>query len=117
MTSCSRLWPFYDELNNRVSAQDWVELCSMLDTAEAPDGFNAQLWGEVRSAHLGFQAGADIVAILPSVAEATGFYNLTVNPDLTSFISRANISPPRVCRRAWQKCWCPRRWPSPMRSS
>jgi acetyl/propionyl-CoA carboxylase alpha subunit len=77
---------FYDELNNRVSAQDWVELCSMLDTAEAPDGFNAQLWGEVRSAHLGFQAGADIVAILPSVAEATGFYNLTVNTDLTIHI-------------------------------
>ena len=77
---------FYNELNNRVSAQDWVELCSMLDADEAPEGFEAALWDEVRSAHLGFQAGADIVAILPSVAEATGFYKLTVNTDLTIHI-------------------------------
>ena len=58
----------------------------MLDADEAPEGFEAALWDEVRSAHLGFQAGADIVAILPSVAEATGFYKLTVNTDLTIHI-------------------------------
>jgi biotin carboxyl carrier protein len=77
---------FYDELNNRVTAQDWIELCSMLDASEAPDGIDAQLWNEVRSAHIGFQTGADIVAILPSVAEATGFYKLTVNTDLSIHI-------------------------------
>jgi acetyl/propionyl-CoA carboxylase alpha subunit len=77
---------FYDELNNRLSAGDWVELCSMLDAVEAPAGFDAALWGRVRSAHLGFQAGTDIIALLPSVAEATGFYELTVNPDLTVHI-------------------------------
>jgi biotin carboxyl carrier protein len=77
---------FYDELNNRLSAGDWVELCSMLDAVEAPAGFDAALWNRVRSAHLGFQAGADIIALLPSVAEATGFYELTVNPDLTVHI-------------------------------
>jgi len=77
---------FYDELNNRLSAGDWVELCSMLDAVEAPAGFDAALWDRVRSAHLGFQAGADIIALLPSVAEATGFYELTVNPDLTVHI-------------------------------
>ncbi len=81
-----RALAFYNELNNRVSAQDWVELCSMLDADEAPEGLEAALWDEVRSAHLGFQAGADIVAILPSVAEATGFYKLTVNSDLTIHI-------------------------------
>jgi len=77
---------FYDELNNRVTAQDWVELCSMLDAAAAPEGFDAELWNEVRCAHMGFQAGADIVAILPSIAEATGFYKLMVNTDLTIHI-------------------------------
>ena len=74
---------FYDELNNRLSAGDWLELCSMLDDADAPEGIDAELWGRVRSAHQGFQAGADIIAILPSIAQATGFYELTVNPDLT----------------------------------
>ncbi len=77
---------FYDELNNRVTAQDWIELCSMLDAPESPDGIDAQLWNDVRSAHIGFQAGADIVAVLPSIAEATGFYKLTVNTDLSIHI-------------------------------
>jgi len=77
---------FYDELSNRVNAGDWIELCSMLDSAEAPEGFDPDMWNQVRSAHLGYQAGADIVALLPSIAEATGFYDLTVNPDLTIHI-------------------------------
>lgn len=77
---------FYDELNNRLSAEDWLETCSILDTEDVPDGIDAQQWVEVRSAHQGFQAGVDILAILPSIAEATGFYELTVNSDLTIHI-------------------------------
>jgi biotin carboxyl carrier protein len=77
---------FYAELNNRLSAGDWVELTSILEAEEAPDGIDAGLWSGIRSAHQGFQAGTDILAILPSVAEATGFYDLTVNPDLTIHI-------------------------------
>ena len=77
---------FYDELNNRLNAADWVELCSMLDEDKAPEGFDDALWARVRSAHVGFQAGADIIALLPSIAEATGFYELRVNPDLTIHI-------------------------------
>tara|TARA_R110001592_G_scaffold363393_1_gene687298 strand:+ start:147391 stop:150207 length:2817 start_codon:yes stop_codon:yes gene_type:complete len=77
---------FYDELNNRVNAGDWVELCSILDSAEAPAGIDDAMWATVRGAHLGFQAGVDIIAILPSIAEATGFYDLRVNADLTVHI-------------------------------
>ena len=77
---------FYDDLNNRVSAGDWLELCSLLDSDDAPEGIDAGLWSQVRGAHKGFQAGADIVAILPSIAQATGFYDLTVNNDLTIHI-------------------------------
>jgi biotin carboxyl carrier protein len=74
---------FYGELNNRLEAGDWVELCSRLESADAPTGMDDALWNRVRGAHLGFQAGVDILAILPSIAEATGFYDLKVNPDLT----------------------------------
>ncbi|MEH6634116.1 MAG: biotin/lipoyl-containing protein [Halioglobus sp.] len=88
---------FYDELNNRVTAGDWVELCSILDAEEAAEGFSAELWNAIRSAHKGFQAGADIIAILPSIAEATGFYDLTVNPDLTIHI------PERLTDKALQE--------------
>jgi acetyl/propionyl-CoA carboxylase alpha subunit len=74
---------FYNELNNRLAAQDWVELESMLAASDSPTGIDEDLWLQVRSAHKGFQAGTKILAILPSIAEATGFYNLTVNPDLS----------------------------------
>ena len=77
---------FYDELNNRIAAGDWVELCSILDGDDVPTGMDAALWDRVRGAHLGFQAGVDILAVLPSIAEATGFYELKVNADLTVHI-------------------------------
>lgn len=77
---------FYDELNNRMDCQDWIELQSALGEEQAPEGFSDELWIQVRSAHAGYQAGTDILAVLPSIAEATGFYQLTVNSDLTIHI-------------------------------
>jgi acetyl/propionyl-CoA carboxylase alpha subunit len=77
---------FYGELNERLAVEDWTELCTALEASEPPAAFDAELWGRVRSAHSGFQAGVDILAILPSIAEATGFYELTVNPDLSIHI-------------------------------
>ncbi len=86
---------FYDELNNRVPAGDWVELCSILESAEAPAGMDEATWARVRGAHLGFQAGVDIIAVLPSIAEATRFYDLRVNPDLTIHIP-ARLNEPEL---------------------
>ncbi|GAB3276361.1 biotin/lipoyl-containing protein [Parahaliea aestuarii] len=77
---------FYAELNNRVDADDWISLQTLLAQGEAPAGFSAAGWNEVRAAHKGFQAGAEILAILPAIAEATGYYDLAVNPDLSIHI-------------------------------
>ena len=74
---------FYNELNNRLEAGDWIELQSMLEAEDAPAGMDAVLWQQVRGAHRGFQAGMDMLAVLPSIAEATGYFDLTVNDDLT----------------------------------
>jgi acetyl/propionyl-CoA carboxylase alpha subunit len=77
---------FYDELNSRVQAGDWIELQSVLDSDAAPEAIDAQQWQRVRAAHRGFQAGVDILAVLPSLAEATRYFELCVNPDLTIHI-------------------------------
>ena len=77
---------FYNELNNRLAATDWLELLTLLDSEQAPDGFEAATWRLTRSAHAGFQAGMDILAILPSIAEATRFFDLGVNSDLSIHI-------------------------------
>jgi acetyl/propionyl-CoA carboxylase alpha subunit len=74
---------FYNELNNRVSAEDWVELQTLLAESAAPEGFDMDLWNQVRAAHAGFQSGLDILAVLPAIAEASGYYELCVNSDLT----------------------------------
>ncbi|MEH6583600.1 MAG: biotin/lipoyl-containing protein [Halioglobus sp.] len=77
---------FYDELNNRTDVGDWIEMQSLLAQDEAPADIDDGLWQQIQAAHRGFQAGVDIFAALPSIAEATGFYQLTVNPDLSIHI-------------------------------
>ncbi|MFU8765025.1 MAG: biotin/lipoyl-containing protein [Haliea sp.] len=91
---------FYVELNNRVDAPDWIALQSLLADAAAPAGFTDADWTEVRSAHLGFQAGVDIIAVLPSIAEATGYYDLTVNEDLSIHIPESLLDPEHQARMA-----------------
>lgn len=77
---------FYDELGNRLESEDWIELQSLLAGEESPTGIAADLWSQIQAAHQGFQAGIDILAVLPSIAEATAFFNLTVNADLSIHI-------------------------------
>ena len=89
----SKALAFYDELNNRVDAQDWIELQSVLANPKPVDGIEEQLWSQIQAAHRGFQAGAEILGILPSIAEATGFYKLSVNPDLSIDIPEHLSSP------------------------
>lgn len=74
---------FYDELNNRLNVEDWIELDTLLREGQAPEGFDREQWDAVRGAHAGFQAGLDIIAVLPALAESSGFYDLRVNSDLT----------------------------------
>ncbi|MEZ5555656.1 biotin/lipoyl-containing protein [Haliea sp.] len=77
---------FYMELSQRLDAGDWVQLESVLASTEVPGGFTADSWSAVRAAHAGFQSGVEILAVLPSIAEATGFFDLAVNEDLTIHI-------------------------------
>jgi acetyl/propionyl-CoA carboxylase alpha subunit len=91
---------FYDELNNRLSAEDWVELQSQLSEQEAPEGVDAQLWVDMRAAHAGYQSGMDIIAVLPLLAEQSGYYELSVNADLTINIPERLHEPELQARMA-----------------
>jgi acetyl/propionyl-CoA carboxylase alpha subunit len=84
---------FYDQLNNRVNAQDWIELQSVLACERPPDGIDDDLWSSIRAAHKGFQSGTDIIAVLPVIAEVTGYFELTVNPDLSIHIPERLTEP------------------------
>ena len=80
---------FYDELNNRVPAGDWVELCSILDPPPHPWAWMTQPGRGCAAPTWVFRQAPISSRFLPSIAEATRFYDLRVNPDLTIHIPAA----------------------------
>lgn len=79
---------FYQDLDDRLACGDWIELDSVLNEESAPVecGCNQDLWDAVRSAHYGYQAGMDLLLILPKLGHLADFYALSVNQDLTIHI-------------------------------
>ncbi len=79
---------FYEELCDLLPEDDWLALQTTLEAPAAPAdcGLDETRWAAVQAAHRGFQAGAAILGLLPAIAESTGFFDLTVNDDLTIHI-------------------------------
>jgi acetyl/propionyl-CoA carboxylase alpha subunit len=74
---------FYQTLDKKLGTPAWNDLQKILASSEAPKGINKKDWAAVQAAHAGFQAGCDILAILPYLADKCGFFSLKVNPDLS----------------------------------
>ena len=79
---------FYQALCERMPQDDWLAMQTALEADVAPEAarMDAATWAGVRAAHRGFQAGCAILGLLPAIAEATGYFELTVNEDLTIHI-------------------------------
>ncbi|WOJ95945.1 biotin/lipoyl-containing protein [Congregibacter brevis] len=76
---------FYSKLNTLLPAEDWLATQTQLSDDAVPEGveLSKQEWATVQAAHRGYQSGCSIMSVLPAIAEATGFFALTVNDDLT----------------------------------
>ncbi|MFT7186505.1 MAG: acetyl/propionyl-CoA carboxylase alpha subunit [Pseudohongiellaceae bacterium] len=77
---------FYSELENRLDSHSFDDLNTQLQTSTTPKGFNKQLWQATQEAHLAYQAGCEILSIIPHVAAETDFYDLSVKDDLSIYI-------------------------------
>ena len=77
---------FYAVLEGKLGYTDWAELQATLAGDQAVKALGEELCNEARAAHAGFQSGLDILAVLPWLAEQTGFADLYVNDDLTIHI-------------------------------
>ncbi|GAB5414436.1 MAG: biotin carboxylase N-terminal domain-containing protein [Congregibacter sp.] len=79
---------FYTQLCRELPVDDWVALQSALAAQEPPEGGKnlSALWPDIQAAHRGYQSGCAILALLPAIAEQTGFFDLRVNDDLTIHI-------------------------------
>ena len=73
---------FYAEITRRYGTEDWDDIGRLL-SGDAPGGTEPVAWHGIQAAHRGFQAGVDILELLPSIAQFTGFFDLAVNPDMT----------------------------------
>jgi acetyl/propionyl-CoA carboxylase alpha subunit len=73
---------FYASLEEKLGTADFVQQSAALAGA-APAGVSDEQWAAVQAAHAGFQAGTDILNLPAFIADATGFFDITVNDDLT----------------------------------
>lgn len=78
-----RALTFYRDLKKRLGVEQWPELRRLLDGGKAPEGMGAVDWQAAVAADAGFQAGLELLSVLPWLARSTDFYALRVNPDLT----------------------------------
>ncbi|WP_437284798.1 biotin/lipoyl-containing protein [Sorangium sp. So ce406] len=83
----SRALGFYGRLRERMSlagsAPSWPALREVLSRDSAPPGHDDELWRRVRGAHLGFQAGLELLDALVLAGEAARFFELGVREDGT----------------------------------
>lgn len=73
---------FYIDLEDKVGSSVYADVLKALE-GSAPDGVDAEQWEAVKAAHAGFQAGIELLSILPHIAEATEFFELKVNANLS----------------------------------
>ena len=81
---------------------EWASLCAALASETVPEGcaLQASRWSAVRAAHRGFQSGTAILALLPAIAQTTGFFDLAVNEDLSIHIPERLNDPARQAAMA-----------------
>ena len=65
---------FYAALDEKLGSPSWDALQTILTGKEAPKGIAKKDWTSVQAAHAGYQAGNDILGLLPYIAEKAGFY-------------------------------------------
>jgi len=74
---------FYTHLDVKLTNPNFRELDEALRNNTPFDGMDQTLWSRVRSAHMGYQAGMDILSVLPYLGDQAGFFGLKLNKDLS----------------------------------
>jgi len=73
---------FYAALKQKLGLTEYADLNKMLSGAR-PAAIDAAQWDAAKAAHAGYQAGAELLSVLPMIALDTQFFDLKVNDDLT----------------------------------
>jgi acetyl/propionyl-CoA carboxylase alpha subunit len=73
---------FYQGLKERLGVFSFADMEAALAKA-APEEISGEQWQSILATHAGFQAGTEILFILPYIAQQTGYFDLCVNDDLS----------------------------------
>ena len=73
---------FYTALQIKLGVSSYADVEKVM-AGHRPAGLDDAQWEAARAAHAGYQAGTELLALLPMVAIDTKFYDLKVNDDLT----------------------------------
>ncbi len=75
---------FYASLREKfgLDKDDYYQLNEMLQQDEPQNGFDAETWAEIQSAHFGYEAGLELLGIPFLIAGKTKFWDLKVEEDL-----------------------------------
>ena len=79
---------FYASLKEQLGVFSFADIEAAL-AGEQPADIDDEKWQAILAAHAGYQAGTEILSVLPYLAKQTGFFNLKVNDDLSIDIPEA----------------------------
>jgi len=75
---------FYVELRRRfdLRREEFYKLADILASEEPQGGYDAELWTRIRAAHLGYEAGNELLGLLFMIAESVDFFAFRVEENL-----------------------------------
>ncbi|HIJ80821.1 MAG TPA: biotin carboxylase [Desulfuromonadales bacterium] len=75
---------FYTTLADKfkLDLRDFDKLSAILAKSKPQGGFSADEWGQIQSAHVGFEAGLELFGMLFFVAQSVKFWDFKVEADL-----------------------------------
>jgi acetyl/propionyl-CoA carboxylase alpha subunit len=91
---------FYAELRKTfgLRKEEFYKLNEILKLESPQGGYDAELWAKIRAAHLGYEAGNELLGLLFMIAEAVQFYAFRVEDNLDVTIP-VSLSDPDLQQR------------------
>ncbi len=98
---------FYQELRETFALrkEEFYKLAEILKAETPQGGYDQATWDKIRSAHLGFEAGNELLGLLFMVAETVKFFDFRVEANLEVTIP-AHLHDPELQARM-KKVLCP----------
>jgi biotin carboxyl carrier protein len=102
---------FYQQLRATfgLRREEFYKLNAILESEEPQGGYDAAQWAGIRAAHLGFEAGNELIGLLFMVAETVKFFDFRVeanlevtipaylnDPDLQARMKKVLVPPPQT---------------------